>query len=254
MADPLSDDFFEDATATTADDAEPEEPEADQPEPEDDAEPEIQAEAPGDTPAAPPAATPEEPKTVPISAILDERDKRQAAQREAEELRRWKAEREARDADAATQAQRQAPPASPYAQAMEAAAFEARRQVSQFYAEREFGPELVKEAFAFFERPENHAASQRFLNSPMPFVDAVEAYRRHKAAEEIGQDPEAWRQAERERIRAELAAEAQAAAATAPVQTPPRPRPPVSLATAPSATRAAPAVPRPKSMEAFFED
>lgn len=175
--------------------------------------------------AAPPAAS-EEKQTgnVPLAALLDEREKRQKLEREAEELRRWRQQIEA-------QQNQQKPDFfdNPEAAMQQIQSQTEQRMVaeklrqSRFFAEREFGADLVKEAYAWFDQhPEQ---SHALLNEPSPFHAAVEYYKRQKAIEEIGSDPEAYKA----KLRAELEAELAQKAPQKPAA------PPRSLASAPSA-------------------
>lgn len=192
-------------------------------------EPKVEAEeSKGEPEAAPPAAEPE-PRHIPVTALLDEREKRQAAQREAEDARKRMAdlERQLRDL--------QTPKEQPDFYTDPDAAFKAREaqlerkmladklQTSRFLAEREFGAEAVNEAYAYFDQhPEE---SQALLRHPSPFHAAVEHYKRQKFLAEV-QDPEAWKQQQLEALRQQLAQETAA---------PPKPKlPPASLATAPA--------------------
>lgn len=180
----------------------------------------------GEPEAAPPAAV-EEARHIPITALLDEREKRQQATREAEELRRKVAEMEARlnppkkvdffeDPESALQTVQQT---------AQAIALNTKLETSRFLAERDHGADAVKEAYEFFDA--NPHLSQQLLKSPSPFHEAVKVYQKHKMLQEIGEDPAAYRariEAEiRERVAAEMA--------------PPRPAtsPPPSLASATSA-------------------
>lgn len=204
-------------------------------------------EAKGDEPAAPPAASEEKPSQIPISALLDERERRQKAEREAEELRQYRRRIE--------ETQRQAAMRAPdllehpdqrmqyERQQIESALIGQKLQQSRFIAEREFGAEEVAAAYAWFDQ--HPQLSHQLLAHPSPFHAAVEFYRRQKIADEVGSDPEAWRTKERERIRAELLAEIQPAQQT---QT----RLPGSLAAAPAAGRAGEPRPRGSAFDAAF--
>lgn len=185
-----------------------------------------EAESKGDDKeAAPPAASEEKQAGyVPLAALLDEREKRQKMEREAEELRRWRQQFEAEasqkkpdfydNPEAALQQVQH--------QTQHMLVAEKLRQ-SRFFAEREYGQELVNEAYAYFDQhPEQ---SHALLNEPSPFHAAVEHYKRQKAIAEIGTDPEAYKAKIRAELEAELAKRA-----------PPKPAaPPRSLASAPSA-------------------
>lgn len=180
----------------------------------------------GEPVAAPPAAV-EETKHIPITALLDEREKRQQAAREAEDLRKKLAEMEARlnppkkvdffeDPETALKSVQQT---------AQAIAINTKLETSRFLAERDHGKEEVAEAYAFFDA--NPHLSQQLLTSPSPFHEAVKVYQKHKALQEMGDDPAAYRariEAEiRERVMAEMA------------QPRPTSAPPPSLATATSA-------------------
>lgn len=177
----------------------------------------------GEPVAAPPAAV-EEAKHIPIAALLDERDKRKAKEQEAEELRRKLAEYEAKAApkpdffenpEAALQAAQQ--------QAL-AAALNTKLETSRFLAEKEFGADLVKDAYAFFDA--NPHLSHDLVKSPSPFHEAVKVFQRHKALQEIGDDPASFRARIEAEVKERLLAEMQ--------QAQPKPTaPPPSMAAAP---------------------
>lgn len=204
----------------------------------------------GEPEAAPPAAVVEEkPSAIPISALLDERDRRQKAEREAEELRQWRKQIEA---------QQNAKPAPDfYADPDQRLAYERNQfqaqftamklQQSRFLAERDFGAEEVKAAYAYFDQ--NPQLSHQLLEHPSPFHAAVELYKRQRVVEEIGADPEAWKtkqmEAIKEQLRAELMAEQQGIA-------PPKPRIPGSLASAPAAGKAGEPRARGSAFDAAF--
>lgn len=180
---------------------EPKEPKGEKP-----AEP-IEAEAPvEEAPSAPPAPEPE-PQRIPLTAMLDEREKRQKAERELEEMRRYIAAQQQKD---------KKPVPDFYEQPDERLAYERQRweaemhnrfiSQSRFMAEKDFGKELVEEAFGFFDQPQNRFMTHQFRDHPSPFHAAVEFYKKQKFLNEVN-DPDAWRNAERERIRQELMAE-----------------------------------------------
>jgi hypothetical protein len=174
-------------------------------------------------PSVPPTPEPE-PQRIPLTAMLDEREKRQKAERELEEMRRQIAAMKE-------------PPKVPdfYEDADGRLAYERRvieqraeaRVLSQAkaLAEREYGKELVAEAIDFFHQPEFAPITQRMIAEPLPFHSAVEFYKKQKFLSEV-QDPDKWREQERERIRQELLAQSPA---------PSKPTaPPPSLSKAPS--------------------
>jgi hypothetical protein len=182
------------------------------------------------TPSAPPAEPAEKQHVAPLTALLDEREKRQAAEREVQELRNWRQQQEA--AQRAAQVQAPDPRQDPdgaldyQRQVFQAQLTNTRLQTSRFLAEKDFGAEVVNEAFAFFDK--NPALSHQFVDHPSPFHAAVEFYKRQKVAEEVGADPAAYRSRLETEIRAQLMAEMQQ-----PAQ--PKPRLPGSLAAAPAA-------------------
>lgn len=176
--------------------------------------------------AAPPAAV-DEAKHIPISALLDERDKRKAAMAEAEILRRQLAEIQAKtapkpdfyaDPEAALSAAQQAAQEAAFT-----AALNTKLETSRFLAEKEFGAELVNEAYAFFDQ--NPHLSRDLIKSPSPFHEAVKTYQRQKMLQEIGDDPAAYRARIEAEARERFLAETQAQ---------PKPTaPPPSMASAP---------------------
>lgn len=220
-------------------------PEAEEPEAVEAAtlEPKPEAEGTGET-ASPPEAPVETPKapeahTAPLTALLDEREKRQAAERELNQLREWRRQQEAQ----ARAAQQKVPDVfedpqgfvAHSQQTFQSALIGTKMEMSKFLAERDFGAELVNEAFAFYEA--NPQLSQQFVSHPSPWHAGVEFYKQQKAIQEIGNDPEGWKKSQmdtlREQIKAELLAEMQGAV-------PAKPKPPVSLAGQPAAGRGEP--------------
>lgn len=182
-------------------------------------------------------------RRIPLPAYLDEREKRQTAQRLLEEERAQCAELQKRiDALEQKRAQEGVPSyesGTPQGQAIRETLFnEYILPTSLARAKAEHGEAKLAEAFAFFEQ--NPHLSDPLRRSADPWGDAVRYVEREKARAEIGDDPKSYRErleAElRETLRAELAAEQ---AQAAPV--PPKPRPPVSLAGAPAAGRDMPA-------------
>ena len=176
-------------------------------------------ESKGEEVAAPPAEVKEE-RHIPITALLDEREKRQAKEREADELRRRLAAYE--------QQQQQKPEflddpdahIAALSRQAQALALQTKLDMSRAYAEDKFGKETVDAAFQFFN--EHPQLSHPLVNHPMPFVEAVKVYQRHQAMQEIGDDPVAYRAKVEAEVRERLLAE-KAKPAT----------PPPSIATAP---------------------
>lgn len=81
----------------------------------------------------------------------------------------------------------------------------AKLEMSRFMAEREFGAETVEAAYEYFNQHPDQ--SQALLNHPSPFHAAVDVYNRQRVAQEIGNDPEAYRQKLEAEIRAKVEAE-----------------------------------------------
>lgn len=194
----------------------------------------------GDTPAAPPAASEDKSNPIPIQALLDERERRQKAEREAEEGRQFRRQLEAQRRQEAMQDPEQRIQLE--RERFQQELLTNKLQQSRFLAEREYGAEEVKAAYAFFDQ--HPQLSHQLMSHPSPYHAAVEFYRRQKIADEVGSDPEAWRAREREKLRAELLAE------TPQIQ--PQQRLPGSLAAAPAAGRASEPRPRGSAFDAAF--
>lgn len=183
----------------------------------------------GDT-AAPPAAQEDRNQSIPITALLDEREKRKRYEQEAQDLRRKLQEFEARskpqpdfydDPQGALQRQQEQ---------FQTLLAKDRVQRSHFMAVQEHGPEFVQEVIDFYNDPRHMPKSHEFLAHPFPMQEAIKYFRQQKALAEIGDDPAAYR----ERLRQELMAEMQASAPQ-PVQPTKPPTPPRSMAASPSA-------------------
>lgn len=161
----------------------------DQPQPEPVAEiaPEPEPEVEGVEDAAPPAA-PEAPSAVPLTALLDEREKRQQATREADELRRKLAEYEA-------QARPQPKPidliedpegfARQQQQMLQNAILQDRYERSLDAAKEKHGDQAVDTLIAFFNDPRHAPKTQEFIRQPDPFRAAFRYYQEQQEAEEF---------------------------------------------------------------------
>jgi hypothetical protein len=183
-------------------------------------------------PSAPPAPEPEATR-VPITAMLDEREKRQAAERELQELRRWKEQIEAQ----ARQSQQKPPdiyedPEGFVRQTqatVQQALWNERLNMSEALARDKFGDETVETATRAFEHAvkSNPSIYAEMRQHPNPYSFVVNWHKRQSILSEIGTDPDKWREQERERIRQELLAQAS--------QPSPKPAaPPPSLSKAPA--------------------
>jgi hypothetical protein len=177
--------------------------------------------APTGADGAPPAPAQHVDRTVPLSALLDERDKRRQYEAELAHYR----------------AQQQQPPQLPdpvedvqgYTYALQSQ-FEQRMQAaairqSRVLAEREFGRDAVEEAIHFFDDPQMHAMSEQFAREPLPIHAAVEWVRQQKEfLERSSPDYEA-------KLRAKIEAEIRASYENPSQSARPIPR---SLASAPA--------------------
>lgn len=211
----------------------PEAVEAPPPEPEQEAPaPEPEPEVATGVDAGPPPAVEEKPQSIPLTALLDEREKRQRIEREAEQARR--------DLETLRRqiAMQQQPKKAPdfFEKPDEAINYRlapvqqqivgVKMQQSQFLAERDFGKEAVEEALRFFD--EHPQLSTQLVDHPSPFHAAVEMHKRAKFLQQVGDDPDAYINAQVEaRLKERLAS----------VQTSPAPSaaPPPSLSKAPAA-------------------
>lgn len=182
------------------------------------AKPEAQVEPEGTgEPAEPPSAPEEKSRDVPFVALMDEREKRQAAQRELEEVRKKMAEYERNAQQPKEKPDFFENPEAVVQQHVTAV----KLQQSKFLAEKEYGPDVVAEAYAYFDK--HPKESEALLNHPSPFHAAVEHYQRQQFLEQMGPNPKAWIDAQVEAQLAERLA-----------QTPTPKAPPPSMAKAPS--------------------
>lgn len=184
---------------------------------------------------APPAPEPE-PTRVPITAMLDEREKRQAAERELQELKRWKDQLEAQ--------QRQQQVSMPdvfedqegfvrHTQAtVQQMLWNERLNMSEALARDKFGDETVESATQAFQQAAraNPAIYAEMRQHPNPYSYVVNWHKRQSILSEIGEDPDKWKQSQiealKEQVRQELLSQAQPS---------PKPTaPPPSLSKAPA--------------------
>jgi hypothetical protein len=183
------------------------------------------------------ARDPETGRFVPISALLDERDKRQAETRKREELEQ--------------QLQRYQQPQQPeqvptdpsgiiqYALAeQQRIAFNERLNTSELMARQSHGEETVSQAQQAFLAAvgQNPMLQQQLQGQIHPYDFVVKWHKQSKLMSEIGQDPEAWRKAEAEKIRQQVLAELQGQGVQ-PAQSS-QSQPPPSVVGRPAAARA----------------
>jgi len=179
---------------------------------------------------------PETGRFVPISALLDERDKRQAETAKRVEL----------EAQLQRYQQPQQPeqiPTDPsgiiqYALAeQQRIAFNERLNTSELMARQAHGEDIVSEAQQAFLAAvgQNPMLQQQLQGQIHPYDFVVKWHRQHKLMSEIGQDPEAWRKSEAEKIRAQVLAELQGQGVQ---PAPSSQQPPPSVVGRPAAARA----------------
>lgn len=238
---------------------------AEQEEPAVEAAPETPAETPGTgTPPATADATSEQqaaPNSVPLAALLDERDKRQDTIRRAEaaenELQQM---REYQQNQARLLQQQQNEQIDPL---MDPQAFrnsvlqEARQEMAQREQQMAMEQEnarlnqseqmarqadtegILDTAFTAWqgEAQQNPALQQRILNSPHPWGEVKTWYKEKQALDQIGSDPAAYEA----QVRAKLLAELGVDPATVPNQGAPAIPPVASSTTAPQMAAPAPA-------------
>jgi len=167
-----------------------------------------------------PRATPE-PGQVPISALLDERDKRQAAEKaRADYERQLEVLRQ-------TQAPQQPPPADVQ---VRQALYDQHLRASRRFAEREYGKDTVAQVhdWAFQRCAEDPIFNQQMLASEDPYEAAQQAFNREQILAEVSPDRLAA-------FKAWEAAQAAAEASPTPNRAAAAPPPPRSLATATNA-------------------
>ena len=182
--------------------------------------------APEPETATPAVSEPKEDRFAPLSALLDERDKRQAAQRQAEELQRKLAQFEAQQA---------APQAPDFYEDPEGrinqALWNERLNTSELVARNTHGDAKVDEAREAFlaAAQKNPALQMELRGSRHPYDFVVSWHKRTRALSEIGDDPDAYRAKLQEEIRQQVLAEFAQAQPQKPAAPPP------SLASAASA-------------------
>jgi hypothetical protein len=165
------------------------------------------------TEAATPVAEKKEPEAWHLKAVLDEREKRQAAQKELEELRKQIAANQ---------------PAKPKTSVledegkfrnellddMETRLVNDRLNMSQALAEREFGKDVIAEKVKAFRElaSQNPELRNRFSAAPLPYHELVSIVDKHNEVKEM-ENVDAYREKLRAEIRAELLKESEAKAA-----------------------------------------
>lgn len=200
-------------------------------------------------PAAPVPTPPPEQAFAPLAALLDERDKRQAAEKRAKELEDWRTQQEA-------QARRQPPPdptqdpeafRQHQAQQLDQVFWDQRLEMSRGFAEMRHGAETTAKAYEWgLERCDADPyfnAKVRASKDPIGLV--VGEWQREQLLAKVTPEDlaafETWKQAQAAPAPVGVAHQLAAAPAAPPTPlAPPRP----SLAGAPSASTSASPVPR----------
>jgi hypothetical protein len=231
------------------------------------AQPEPAPAAPAPEPAPAAAAPQPEPQHhAPLSALLDERERRQAAERQRDELQAWRTQQEAAQRAAA------APPPDPAEDPagyqswrdtqLNEALYEHGRDISRRFAVLQHGEEAVKEAYEWGVRrcDEDPHFNAKVRNSQDPYGVVLAEFRRDQIASNFKQDEwdafQAWRSSQQPQnglgpVSVEVAPQPQPHPAPA-VTPPPKPVPPrASIAAAPSASHSG--QPLPADGEGTFE-
>lgn len=193
-----------------------------------------QPEAPTGEDASAPPAEPKEDRHVPVTALLDEREKRQSAQREAEELRRKLQEFEAAKQPKPDFFENPEQALAQERAQMQHMLWNERLNMSEAIARQAHGDAMVDGAAQAFQEAarQNQALAMEFSRQPNPYSFVVKWHQRQQVLSEIGDDPAAYKARIEAEIRERIMAEAQQQAPASP----PKPAaPPRSLASAPSA-------------------
>lgn len=171
--------------------------------------------------AATEAAVPVEPGHVPLSAVLDERERRQAAEKAKADL----------EAELLRVREQRMPQELEPEQAQALASYQQNMRFSRKFAEREYGKDVIAEVhdWAIQRCDTDPIFNQQIFTSEDPYETAYQAFNREKILAEVNADElaafKAWKAAQ---------ADAQAPATQIPQQ-PNTPPPPRSLASASNA-------------------
>ena len=149
---------------------------------------------------APVIETPQpDPKMVPLAALIEEREKRKDLERLQQQAEAAKPLPDVLEAPEEFSGQLQ--------QRMQQQLETQRLNISEQMARMHYGNEAVDAALAAFESQHGSAQHQAFLQDTHPFKALVEHHQSQSALQEMGGDPKAWMESQREAIRKELEAE-----------------------------------------------
>jgi hypothetical protein len=159
---------------------------------------------------------PQETHRVPLRELLDERERRQAAERQFEELRRQFEETRRKQEEAAKKQpvpefwekpedsiqyriQQEISPLREMQAQFEQALAAQREQFSRMQAASQHGEQAVNDAYAELSQrmksdPSARYDYQRIMESPHPYGALVEWHKREQAMKEFGSDPNAYRE------------------------------------------------------------
>jgi hypothetical protein len=178
----------------------------------------LPAPAPVET-SAPPAPKPDLP-SVPLTVVLEEREKRQRIEREAEELRRAIAAMQQKQAPQIPDAIEDQQGFAQYLlQQQQAQLDQMEAAFSERMARKEYGSEFADQAL---EAAKSAGIVGMFTRGPDRWERMCEWFKQQKAVQEIGPDPSAYRAKIEAEIRAQIMAEMQASPAAPSRQAPPR--------------------------------
>lgn len=205
--------------------------------------PEAPQAAPAEVPAqvetqpvaeAPPPPAPQPARQVPLPELMEERHKRQLAEREREAARR-ELELVQRFIEGQRQQQPPPPPIDPVAdpegafrtlaerqamiaQQMQEQALHQRANTSEMLARRDHGDSEVDAAV---QAAVQAGINRNFMTQPDPYGALMRWHQAQKVAQEVGTDLTAYRQKIAEEVRAQILAEAKAQGRPAPQNLPP---------------------------------
>jgi hypothetical protein len=158
--------------------------------------------------AAPPAAKPKE-EAWHLTAVMDEREKRQAAQRELEELKKQlEAAKTPKQKTSVLEDEDKF--RNEFMEEVRNDLMNERLNMSQAFAEREFGKDVVAEKVKTFKElaANNPELRARFASAPLPFHELVSIVNKHAELKEL-ENVDAYKEKLRAEVRAELLKESE---------------------------------------------